>query len=638
MAGTGVGGFSAGSGGASAGTGGNSADGGLTGSGGTGAGGSTGAAGAAGTGGATGGGGSGCVVTIIPVAPPSVDNVEAGPGARMRVAGSVRGAFAPPVVWQWTVMSESSATPIPTTTIDSVGSVVEFPVETAGVRYQIVAELAGQPNCRAIAVVSTVAPGPMVYVFRVTASGLPVQETRVTLADPQPPATLALQSGIAADILPLRADQNGESLASYVRISNPGSALSIDADSANGAVMAPLLPSLMYDVLIVPLEAYAPSLLSGTPGSFPRPLQLDRGVPVNATLRDGGGQGVVGARLVLRRGAVPSTVGVSDGTGAASLWARPGTLAAYVVPPIGSGLPNAAVGAGGDPGTDPGILLDPGVASLDLAMTWDRVTSASLSIHVLAPGGGATGAGARVRATSQGALGPVGTLIAHPAGGSPVTLRATGSTDVELVTDASGTAVFSALPMGSYNITIIPASVAGAPAAGTLAITSTTVTLAAGGLTRNVTLSTKSTLNGTLLPLPDSPGAQVTAIDRSVTAPGTVVSAIVAADGTYQLFVDPGRSYELLAQPRAGALVGRMVLASSVSDATPTIGTVTLPAVHPVHGTVTVSAGGTVGGALVQVFCPSTSTKCLDATFSLAEALTRADGSYDLALPDPPSN
>ena len=128
---------------------------------------------------------------------------------------------------------------------------------------------------------------------------------------------------------------------------------------------------MQYDVLIVPIDSYAPMyLLNGTPGSWPQPLQLDRGIPVTATMRDSNGNAVVGARLVLRRGSLPSTVGVSDANGAASLWARAGTLAAYIEPPIGSGLPSAAVGAGSDPSTDPGIVLDPGVTSLDLSMTW----------------------------------------------------------------------------------------------------------------------------------------------------------------------------------------------------------------------------------------------------------------------------
>lgn len=581
----------------------------------------------------------GCRLSIVPVAPPSFTGVEAGPGARMRVQGTVSGAYTPPVTWQWTVNFVSSlapSAPITPAAIDMTGALVEFPIEVVG-RYQIVAQLAGQPACHTLQVIDTVAPGPTTYVLRATATGFPVQDQRIMLAttDAQQLPDWQLQTGVVANLSPQRADLNGGSLASYVRITDPVSTLSIDGDSTKGPVVTPLLP-VAYDVLIVPSEPYAPDLFHGTPGSpsWPPPLQLDHGVMVTATAVDGGGKAVAGAHLVLRRESppmtLPSTVGVSDGNGVATLWARAGTLAAHIEPPAGSGLPSAAVGVG----SDPGIVLVSGASSLALSMTWDRVTSAALSIHVLGPSGAPVGAGARVRATSQAAPARVGQLIARPAGGSAVTFQATGSTDVEVVTDTSSTAAFT-LPVGGYVVTVVPASTSGAPSASTPAITATTVMLAAGGLSRDVTLATKSTISGMLLPVTDSPGTQVTAIDRSATAPGAVVSAIVGANGAYQLFVDPGHSYELLAQPAAGVSRGRAILSSSVSDATPTVATATLPTVHPMSGKILGTNGGGAGGVLMQVFCPSTSTKCLDATFPLGEAVTRADGSFALLLPDP---
>ena len=106
-----------------------------------------------------------------------------------------------------------------------------------------------------------------------------VQDQRIMLAptDPQQLPDWQLQTGVAANLSPQRADLNGGSLASYVRITDPVSTLSIDGDSTKGPVMAPLLPSLTYDVLIVPSEPYAPDLLHGTPEPWPQPLQLDHG-------------------------------------------------------------------------------------------------------------------------------------------------------------------------------------------------------------------------------------------------------------------------------------------------------------------------------------------------------------------------
>jgi hypothetical protein len=141
-----------------------------------------------------------------------------------------------------------------------------------------------------------------------------------------------------------------------------------------------------------------------------------------------------------------------------------------------------------------------------------------------------------------------------------------------------------------------------------------------------------------LLPQTDSPGTQVTAIDQTVTAPGTVVSATVDANGMYQLFVDPGRNYELRAQPPAGSLRGRAVLSSSVSAATSPMAVATLPVAHLVSGTVMTETAAPVGGALVQAFCLSTSPSCLDPAFPLAEAITRDSGAFQLMLPAPPAN
>jgi hypothetical protein len=641
----GTGGFSgAGSGGSGINTDGGAMDGANPGTGGsTGAAGS-GLGGASGTGGATG---TGCYVTVTAVAPATTVDVEAGKGARMRVQGHVWGTFTPPITWEWavTVTVGSSMKTVSTTVLDGPDAIVDFPLEDVG-RYAVaaVAQSAGHPDCQTPTplVISTVPVGPMAYAVRVTASGFPVQDMRITL-DPSNPQPIAfpLHTGVAANLVPQGLDTGG-SLPSYIRISDSTSGLSIDADSTHGAVTAPVLDTRAYDVLIVPIDpidTYAPMyLLNKTHDSWPKPLQLDRGTLVNATMRDGQGNAVAGARLVLRHGLLPSTVGVSDGSGAAPVRARAGTLAAYVEPPIGSGLPSASVGAGSDPSTDPGIVLDPGVDSLSLAMTWGPVTSSALSIQVLAPGGAAAGAGARVRATSQGAPGQVGTLVASPVGGKTVTLQATGFTDVEVVTNATGIAAFPALPVGTYVVTVTPPSSTSASGLSTPAITSTSLTLAAGGPMRSVTLSTKSALGGTLLPLSDSPGTQVTAIDQTVTAPGTVVSATVDANGMYKLFVDPGRNYELRAQPPAGSLRGRAVLSSSVSAATAPMAAATLPVAHLVPGTVTTETGAPVGGALVQAFCPITSPKCLDATFPLAEAITRADGTFQLTLPDPPAN
>jgi hypothetical protein len=588
----------------------------------------------AGQGGVSGTGGTpGCTLSLTPVTPPSFDAFEAFPGAFARVAASARGARSTPVVWAWTVNLENPAGIIATTAVDgTAGAIVAFPVQAEG-RYLIAARVVGEPACGTASQIATARQS--IFVLRTSAGGFPTQDKQIGLAalDPQPTTlTIQLNPGVDASVAPLRADGDGSSLASYVRVSLPASSLSIEGDTLRGPLRALLSPQMSYDLLVIPDEDYAPNLLSGTPASWPQPLQLDRGVPVTATMRVAGGGAVVDARMILRRGTLPSTVGASDAGGAMALWARAGTLAVFVAPPAGSGLARATVGANGDAG----LVLDPATAALDLQLTWDAVTTAPLSVEVHAPDGATRVAGAQVRVRSHAAAAAVATLVARADRGAPVTLRASGAIDVDAVTDASGVATFPSLPLGDLDVTVVPAVDGGASGgAVTAAITSAAVTVARGGLTRVVTLARKVALTGSLLPAADSAGARVTAIDKSITAAGAVVTATVAGDGTYALSVDPARAYELLVDPAPAAARARAVLGTFMSGTGATaVGARTLPAGRLVVGTV-IGAGGTISGARVQAFCPVWSSRCLDPTFSLADAVTRADGTFELRLPEP---
>lgn len=660
----GFGGYSGGSGGQSGQDAGGVAGQNGTGSGGATAGGSGGFSGhvdggsdaGAGVGGSTGAGGTsaGCRVNVTPLSPPPPNVVEDGPNATVRVQASLTGFFSSTGVggaggsqgaWQWTVTYGLSVappqTPITPSAVDDRNATMDFPVVSAGF-YTVTARFTGAPSCTPGTVsVMVKDPGPMWYHLRATAANYPVQDTTYTIGDPQP-RDLLLDKGTVTNFSTRTADPNSVPLVSYVRITDRKSGVSVDGDTSLGALRVPLIVDVntQYDVMVFPPDPYAPQQLSWPAGTLQSLLVLNQGIPINATTADSNGKPVDGARMVLRSGSLESTLGKSI-SGVAKFWvsppttATPTTMAMDIVPPVGSGLPSAAVGEGSNPATDPGIPIGSDTAYLSLSMKWDDVTTGALTIHVLAPGNVATGAGARVRATAKAAPGPVGTLIVQPAG---ISLRPTGTTDVEVVTDAAGTAVFGALPIGDYTVMVIPAPSDSSITASSLAITSTTLTLAAAGLETGVVLSTKATLTGTMKP--PLPGTLVTAIDHSVTASGAVVSTTVGTDGiSYQLFVDPGRSYELLAQPPTASGRGRAVLARSISSATPTIPAVTLPIAHAVSGRV-LDSGGTsaLPNTLVQAFCDPSSPRCLDATFPLAETVAGPNGAYTLMLPDPPTN
>ena len=597
--------------------------------GGNGFGGATGGGGASGTGGTAGG----CRVQLDGVAPSSFTTpADAGPGARFRVRATASGVAVARPSWRWTVKFGDVI--IPSSVIDDAGTTVDFPIALPG-QYQVSAQVVEEPVCLGSRVATAGPPAPATYVLRAIADGFPVQEHRISLGDPQPLA-LALDPGVNINILP---QQPGgfAALASYVRVSSPRTDFSIEGDTSLRPMSALLLSDVSYDVLVIPLDQTAPDLITGLAAEWQSALILDAGLPVTARMRTSDGGAVAGARMILRRGARPSTVGTSDATGAMQLRTRGGMLAASILPPEASGLPQASVGTGADPSLDPGIALLPGATSLDLQMTWDPVVSAALSLTVRGLDGVSVVPGARVRVRSQGAGAPVGTLIVQPSGSAAISLRASGVVDVEVVTDAAGTALFPSLPVGTYDVTIVPATAPGSavPGAQPPAITSTSVTLARPGLARTVNLIRKVTLSGTLLPVSDSAGARVTAIDRSDTAGGTVASGIVNADGSYSLLVDPVRTYQLVAEPAPGARVTRAVLGTVLTESAGTVVSPrSLPAGRPFLGQLT-SRSTPVGGALLQVFCPVLSTRCLDSTFPLATAITRGDGTFDLLLPDP---
>ena len=581
--------------------------------------------------GGVGGSSGGCSISVTPESAPTLDTLEAYPGAHARFSASVLGARNPPVTLGWTVKLTGQPGTIPTAAQDARAARVEFPVESEG-HYQIAVQALGEPTCPTPTIFAIAQRA--VFVLRTSTDSSPVQDKSIALAGIETVTTTGIQldPGMDQNIAPTRA-ADGTALASYVRVTQPASNLRIEGDTTRSALLARVLPLSSYDLLIVPNEAYAPALFTGLPRSWPPGLPVDQGTPVTAVLHDGAGNLLVGARMILRSGLLPSTVGTSDAHGAMTLRARAGTWAAFIVPPDASGLPQVSLGTGGDPG----IVLPESAESLDLQVSWDAVDAAPLSVEVRDIDGIALVAGARVRVTSLAAAAPVATVVARPALGATVTLRASGSVDVEAVTDASGVAAFGSLPVGGLQLTVIPAAVAGGGAP-TAAITSATVTLPPGGLVQTVALTQKVIMTGLLLPVPDSVGARVTAVDRSLTAAGTVATATVDAFGSYSLLVDPGRGYQLFVDPAPGVPRARSVLGVFISGSgTTTLRTQILPVGHLVQGTV-MANGAAVPAARVQAFCPVWSQRCSDPTFSLADAVTDRDGRFELRVPDPGAN
>jgi len=106
----------------------------------------------------------------------------------------------------------------------------------------------------------------------------------------------------------------------------------------------------------------------------------------------------------------------------------------------------------------------------------------------------------------------------------------------------------------------------------------------------------------------------------------------------FSLMVDPGRTYQLIADPLAGATVARAMLGKVTSGTgDTTMPARTLPTGHLVSGTVTAAAVGPIAGARLQVFCPAWSSQCPNPDFALDTVVTDTAGRFQLRLPEPPA-
>jgi hypothetical protein len=639
------------------------------GSGGTlgGAGGSSGTGGLSGTGGSSAGSGGSpaphCTLNIQPLYPNSLNAIEADTNATVRVQGIANGSSAMTLTWKWTISFSASSSDIQAiATINPTGddAIVEFPVQRPG-RYQIYVEVTGDRSCGpAMLTFNASAPQGPSFNFRITAPGLPIQETHVRLADGSS-SSFQLDAGQSFVVKPLD-PAKGTLLGAYVRISGPNDTFDIEGQTTSMPMMATLLPTQAYSWLIAPIDAnvsFAPLLKSALPGAWSSEgLVIDRGNQISAATLTAAGTPIQSARMQLRGGAssAPSTVGISDANGALTLWARGGNLSAIIVPPEGSGLPIVTT-------SDGSIAVQDGT-SLSLTMRWAAMAQSVLTVQALGPDGVSPVANAQVRLVLAGGPYSPGTLTVHTDGSDDVVLPTTASVTENMQTGDDGRVTFPPFPPGAYTVTIIPPAAA-APAA----VTTAPVTLMAGSINQTVTLARKVSLTGTLQgqgTQASPPGAKVTAIDvgdactgtdacvpnpppaGTSAATGAVFSSAADATGAFTLTVDPDRTYQVIVQPtgEGGRAWGRTVLAPFRVCSTATtpclkvnggrLGTVPVPGGTKYTGSLS-SDGDAVAGAFVQAFCVSSAPSCVDPTVPLAEAMSFDDGSFTLTLPVPAS-
>jgi hypothetical protein len=574
-----------------------------------------------------------CELKIIPVSPPRFLDLLAGEGERLRVRAQVSDTMPPsPPVWKWSVRHEG-VVEVGVRQIGDDPAAIEFDLQSRG-RYFIHAEVS--PTCAATEVATAFRPGErlLTYWMRITPprdSGLPPQETSVRVGGGVVPVKdIALQSGYPVIIDPQ--DAARDAIRSFIRITSVQSTLRFEGRNDLLGFETALDPLLSYDVLVIPeKDHYAPALFRRLRPTqiAAQPFTFEHGTLVRGRLLVGTDSPVAGARVLLRAGPLPSTLGASRADGAFELRARPEAFTALVLPPPDSGLPEAHLPTG--------QRLTVGTTSLDLELRWRPPASGRLEIQVAGAGGGPLIRPARVRLESvPGALPDVGTFQIGP----DQRFIAEGVVRLEGTTSDGGLATFARLPGARYSLTIVP----GTTADGTV----TTIEHESTAGTARVTLARPIAIAGRLEPAALGAGISVVAMDASPVVPGEVLRTTADGSGQFQLVAAPGRTYRLFTEPLPERQLPRLFL-GTVRTTTEdlTFEPYTLHPGLPLAGAVTFTMQdgrvAPVPGTVIQVFCTGKPPECVDpdngpasdSARPVGETVTDARGRYELYVPDP---
>ncbi len=617
--------------------------------------------------------GSTCRVDISAITPASLVNLTAGPTALLRVQGTVVWGDTVPFqpVWTWSVI-RSDGQSVDGKPVGGDPSQVQFAIAIAG-RYDITADIGGgctgtaralaqDPqsqsrtyHVRALPPASVPAAVPYEVDLKIIAGGAPT--TRDIDFDTGTPVAIDPATGASLVV----------AVPSFIRIQSSSSAWITSGRSSNqGPFRTVLDPLLEYQVLVVPdpsadgSDAIAPFLLGrSTSGNVKvdtqylaanaDPLLLPKGIAISGHLVGANGP-VAGASISLQSyqssstagqtDLLFSTVGQADGNGAYTLLVNPlGAFSIIITPPPGTTLPV--------PITDQPINLT-GASTFvpDLDFEWLALPTTNLTLAVALPDGSLPSDTVAIHLESSAPL-PAGTLsfgAAVDAGSDTAPQELAGTIRLDGSTDRYGVATFPNLPKGSYSVTLIP------PASlSSWGITKATVDATLGDALRiGVSLAPKIVVMGRLLDAndgaaTDSAGASVVATDTGHDTIAPSVTALVAADGTFFLALDPERTYSLAARPVAGRGLPAWVplYGFSTGRTNMQLDDQRIPTGVLVQGHMTY-AGSPVGGAVVQAFCVGLLPDCEDRTNlaagsppPFASATSDGSGSYAFYLPAP---
>jgi hypothetical protein len=611
--------------------------------------------GSGGFGGSTGNGGAGaaeggaggqimCTVAIVPISPASFDGLAPGPNTTLRVQGLASGPLPAAFTWDWRVTSADGNDVPFTLPMPADRSLMEFPLASPGsYTVDVALDSTGGPPCSGVRTVTAAQAGGVLatFRFRITppaGATVPAQELQrqVTGGTPSGGNVLALQPGIQVP-LDVRRAATSAPLPAYVRLTDATTGAVVEARTSAAGPASVRVAGGSYSMLIVPDgTAVAPALFDATAtAALPAgAIMLDDGIAVGGTVKDAGGNPLAGATVVLRAGALVSTVARSDTSGTFSAQVRPGTFGVTLSAP----LPSAATLEADLSSSAASIVIANGTAPPQLALKLgaSAVASAHATVALHASNPASLGLGTRV--TLEEAVPLAGAASLDMGGGGPALLMS-ARVRGELGPATSGmgavTVDLGTLPPAPYRLTVYPADGSTSDA-----VTMTPVDLSGGSLaSAQVSLAGKVAVRGKLLPptlLSANLVAGVEMLATDTQGLPIVGSQAAAADGTFAILVSPLRTYALQALPAPGQPLARALFpVVSVANVDVDVPDQDMPPGLLFTGTVVDSGPAPVASARVQVFCVAGASGCTDATVPLAETVTRSDGSFQLVLPDP---
>ena len=558
-------------------------------------------------------GGVGCTtfVTFEPASP------IASPSTIVRANAGVQGAIGV-LDYAWMVTFQGVRVAVSPAQAD--GSAILFPAPAPGV-YAVQLEVQGSGSCpTAQASLNVTAPGANQAQLRLritppASANVPPFEKPITVLGGASftLGTLALDPGvdIASQVL-----GGAVGVAAYLRLM-PAAAreAAVEAFAGSTGSFSARVLGQPHDVLVIPaVPGYAPRLIEDWQPPA-EPISVGPGVTVTGTVRGPGGGVLAGAKVQLKLGQVPSTLGVTDAAGMFSLLAEPdpgALITVDVTPPADSGLPR---------------LLAQSATLFDLAQPLQISYAALLALRDL--GGatirrqGAPVAGARI--VLVGNLAAAGTVTTGAASASAAGL-------VQIAAVAGGTGVLPATLAPACPLSVV---IEAAPNDHAVAAVDLTASAPASiDAPQSVAIATELRRpDGTPIaeavldaaPVGALALAGVTSVVRARSDAAGRLAARLAAGGHYDLRIhDPvlGRGAPLLASDATAQTIAPSYTLRRALTAT---------------GKLLAQGSPTpIGGAAIQLLCSACTG--LERSRPLAEGTSLPDGSFTLVVPDPGTN